>query len=258
MKKALKMVGISFVLLFAFCLMQKPLVAEAATTFTAFYDGGWHFMDNTNPYFTDGTDYIPSRFKAGDVLIIDGKGVSTGKLELEFNVRIGELAVVGGATASIKAPGADKAYAVRDGSILIFNGDVKTLVANYGGTEQVNGNVDEVVAVYSNSEPIKIGITGTVGKANARIYPNLWDDVTVYNVAAGKFAIDTNNSFSTNPSYYSLTPTSKSNGGRQLDSVPKTGGPADHISMAPVYFAIALILASAAVVFMRKKKEENA
>lgn len=258
MKKALKMVGISFVLLFAFCLMQKPLKAEAATTYTAFFEGGkWCFKDDKSDFYTNGGDFIPARIQAGDVLVIDGKGIATEMLKLEFNVRVGEIAVIGGATASIKAPGVDKAYAVRDGSTLIFTGDVKTLVANYGGTEQVVGNVDEVVLNYSDSQEIKIGITGTVGKANVRLYPNNWSDVTVYNVAAGKFEVGSDNYFKTANSYYS-TVASKSNGGRQLDSVPKTGGPADHISMAPVYFAIALILASAAVVFMRKNKEENA
>jgi hypothetical protein len=255
MKKIAKVLGITFCLALAFLFLQKPLKAEAATTFKATWSTSmakWGYSSDGG-YWTEGKDYVENGMKDGDVLVIDGVSASTEMLTLNINARVGELAVCGKATASVTAKGVDTAYAVNDGSTLIVTSNVKKLIANYGATAQVIGNVDEVLGVYKEGNKIGLGITGTVGKANVYFAPDSWTQKTVYNVAAGKFDINDKNFFVTDAKYYSLTPTAGSNGKKELDKVPKTGG---RFEDSVLFFLIAAGLVVAGI-SLNKKRNVN-
>ena len=254
MKKLSKMLGIAFCMALAFVIIQKPLKAEAATTFKATWAStAWFYSNDGGATWTFGKDLVENGMKDGDVLVIDGVNSSTEKIELNIKARIGELAVCGKATASVTSNGADKIYSVNDGSTLIYTGNVKKVVANYGGTTQVIGNVEEIEMVYKDGVQIGIGVTGTVGKANVH-YPDKYTNKTIYNVAAGKFTINDENVLTTAAQYYSLTPTAGNSGNKQLDKVPKTG---NRFEMSALFFLIAAGLAVAGISVKKRKTGMN-
>ena len=235
-------------------LIVLPIHASAATKYKVTWDTGtsdWYTSDDDGKtWYTK--DYIEAKFAAGDVIVIDGVGASVGILQLKLPNKIGELAVIGNATANVTAPSADLAYAV-NGSTLIINCDVGKLIANYGATDQVNGSVGEIYAEYKDGSPIKIGVTGTVGKANVKLPSDKYKQVDVYNVAAGKFSFNSDDTLATAAEFYSLTPTSSPKSpaaGNQLDSVPKTG-------MLPyplILVAISGVSAVLGTAFYKKRK----
>ena len=251
------LVALSGVALALMVSLMLPIHAKAATTYNVNWDRGsskWYVSDDgcKNWY---SLDYFGNHFQAGDVIVIDAKNENANMCTLDLPARVGEVAACGGSVANINAPGVDKAYAVI-GSTIIVNSDVSVLIANAGAVTQVNGNVTQCQCSYDLTNPIRIGITGTVGSANARFLDNIYQDVMVYNVAAGKFAIGNDHVFNTAKEFYSLTPTGNTAGnataanGNQLDSVPKTGD----MRYSVIFFGLAAIAMFAGVAVLSKKK----
>ncbi len=257
MKKLMSyLVALSGIALALMVSLMLPIHAKAATKYTVKWNGtDWSAADE-QLYWTS-KDFAETHFTAGDVLIVDGAGSSSGILTLNIPVHISEIAVIGNAVCNITAPSADKVYAVT-GSTLIFNGDVNTLVGNYGATDQINGNVGTFEGVYSFGKPINVGITGTVGSANVKLPSDPYTGVMIYNVAAGKFKLNDNdtNTLATASTDYSLTPTGNTTGnttaanGNQLDSVPKTGD----MRYAVIFFSLAAIATFAGLAVLGKKR----
>lgn len=247
--------GVALALLISLML---PIRAKAATTYNVNWDNGqnnWFVSDDGGKNWYS-LDFIGTHFQAGDVIVADAKGANAKMCILYLPARAGEIAACGGSVLNINAPGVDKAYAVI-GSTIILNCDVSTLVANAGAVTQVNGNVSNCQCSYDLTNPIKIGITGTVGSANARFMDNIYQDVMVYNVAAGKFSIGDNHAFTTGKEFYSLTPTGNTTtgnttaaNGNQLDSVPKTGD----MRYAIIFFSLAAIATFAGFAVLGKKR----
>ena len=267
MKRVLKYVGMTFVLLLCFCMMQRPVKAQAQTKFLVTWDkttkAWYHSMDNGKSW----SALDLNAFSDGDVLVINGDDCSEGMLRIEVNARISELAVIGKATASVKSRGVGLGYAVTGGSTLIIDSDADEVNANYGSTIQVLGDVGRVNMVYgSNNEKIGVGVSGKVKQTNVHI-GNVWNNTTIYDVAAGKLELNEDNILTTSSQYYSLTPapvvtpapettpaaeTPSQAPARELDKVPKTG----ESPMIPVsLFALSAIFAIAGVgVSIRKEK----
>ncbi|MCR4618034.1 MAG: hypothetical protein K5669_07605 [Lachnospiraceae bacterium] len=229
MRKLMSIIGAVFGAALVIGLLQIPIDANAATNFKLTWDTGtndWYASSDGGATWYS-KDYLTNNFKDGDVLIIDGQSASSGIVEVTLNGKIGELAVIGGAFANVTAPGATLAYASTGGNVLVLNSDLDTLNANYGATNQVNGNVKNVNCTYKEGSPIVVGITGTVGSANVLIAPDKWTQVMAFNFAAGKFAINEDNTLATDAQYYSLsagTPAASGSGSTPaLDDVPKTG-----------------------------------
>lgn len=250
------LVAFSGVALALMISLMLPIHAKAATKYTVRWNGSdWSAADDEVHWTSK--DFAETHFTAGDVLVVDGAGSSSGILELNIPAQISEVAVMGNAKVNITAPGADKAYATT-GSTLIFNGSVNTLVGNYGATDQINGNVGNFQGVYSFGKPVVVGVTGTVGSANVMLPSDPYKQVTIYNVAAGKFKLNDNdtNTLATASTDYSLTPTGTTAGnttaanGNQLDSVPKTGD----MRYAVIFFSLAAIATFAGLAVLGKKR----
>lgn len=253
------LVAFSGVALALMISLMLPIRAKAATTYNVNWDNGqnnWFVSDDGGLHWTS-LDYIGSHFQEGDVIVADAKGANAKMCVLYLPARAGEIAACGGSVLNINAPGVDKAYAVT-GSTIILNCDVSTLVANAGAVTQVNGNVSNLQCTYDSSNPIKINVTGTVGSANARFLDNMYQDVMVYNIAAGKLSIGTDNVFNTGKEFYSFTPTGNTTtgntttttNGNQLDSVPKTGD----MRYAVIFFSLAAIATFAGLAVLGKKR----
>ncbi len=209
MKRVLKTI-IAFSLVFCMVLLYRPVTASAAATTwkvtwdkssKAWYssaDGGksWSVLDSKLPLMQDGA-----------VLIIDGDNSSKGMLRLELTAKVGELCVMGGATASVKSTkGFSLAYAITGNNTLIVDGNADEINVNYNSVIQVLGNVGKVNFVYDNANTaLKFGIDGTVGEATVHV-GNRWNNTTIYDVAAGKLELTEENVLKTPAQYYSLNP----------------------------------------------------
>ncbi len=213
MKRVLK-TGIALCLMLCVIFMHRPLQADAAVTTwkitwdknsQAWYsstDGGksWYGLNPALPGMQDGS-----------ILVIDGDNCSKGTLRLELSAKIGELCVMGGATASVKTTkGAGLAYAIEGGNTLILEGDADAINVNHDSVIQVLGNVGKVKFVYDNANSkLRFGVTGTVNEANVHI-GNVWNNTNIYSVAAGKLSLTDQNILNTASQYYSLVPTAQS------------------------------------------------
>ncbi len=212
MKRALK-TGIAFCLMFCLLLIYKPLKADAATTWKITWDKNtqaWYSSTDGGKTWISLNPQLPS-MTDGSILVINGDNCSKGTLRLELTAKIGELCVMGGATASVKTTkGAGLAYAIEGGNTLILEGDADTINVNHDSVVQVLGNVGKVNFVYdSNNSKLRFGVTGTVNEATVHIN-NIWNNTTIYNVAAGKLELTDQNLLKTSSQYYSLTPTAQS------------------------------------------------
>ncbi len=260
MKKIVSIVGMMLGALLVVGVLQKPIHSNAATTYKLTYNAGeWYSSgDNGVTWYSGGASFITEHFQDGDVIIVDGQSSSTEMITFSVPGKIGEIAVIGGAQVNVTAKGATLAYAVTGGNVLIINCDVDTLNANHGAVNQVNGNVGRINATYKDGDPIKVGVTGTVGSANVLFSTDKWTQKTVYNVAAGKFELDNDGYFVTKADYYSLDPSSapasnssaSSNQGGQLDKVPKTG----RGSFAVILIAVAGLFIEGGLILYRKTR----
>ncbi len=212
MKRVLKTI-IAFSLVFCMVLLYRPATASAAASnwkvtwdknSQAWYsssDGGknWSKLDPKLPSMQDGA-----------VLIVNGDNCSKGMLRLELSAKVAELCVMGGATASVmSSKGFGTAYANAGGNTLIVDGDAEQIIVNYNSAIQVLGNADKVKFVYDNANTaLKFGVEGTVGEATVHI-GNRWNETTIYDVAAGKLELSSDNVLKTSTQYYSLNPSAK-------------------------------------------------
>ena len=149
MKRVLKIMGIAFSLVLCTFILQRSIKANAATTYKVTWDknsSNWYrSIDNGKSW----TMLDLSGMQDGDVLVINGDNCSVGTLRVEVNAKIGELCVMGGATASIKAnKGAALAYAIEGGNTLILEGNADVINVNHDSVVQVLGNVGKVNFVF--------------------------------------------------------------------------------------------------------------
>lgn len=213
MKRALK-TGIAFCLVICMVLLYRPLTASAAvTTWNVTWDKNtqaWYSSTDGGKTWISLNPQLPS-MQDGSILVINGDNCSKGTLRLELTAKIGELCVMGGATASVKTTkGAGLAYAIEGNNTLILEGDADAINVNHNSVIQILGNVGKVTFVYdSNNTKLRFGITGTVNEATVHM-GNIWNNTTIYNVAAGKLELNDQNILATATQYYDVTPSAQS------------------------------------------------
>lgn len=250
---------------FAACLMI-PQTAKAAgeKTYTVHWDGSkWFYQTSLDSNWV-GIETLAGSFNAGDSIVVDGQGKDNLKTcEITLTKAAGDICSAGGATTIVKISGGtvNNAYAINNGT-LVINGDVNLASPSGLGVLQVNGNVTTLEANYDSGNA-KYAVSGTVGKAFAKINSETPD--TFYSIKAGKMNPDANGVVWLNDGEYSKTPGNNpaptpdnnkkpaNNNPNDLDKVPKTGSFALESSI--ILLVLAAIMGTAAVLILRKKKE---
>ncbi len=228
-----------FVSLLTACAMVAAIVivpkveAKAAgpvTWYISYGDDQYYASSSDRNYWTS-LDTVESNMKDGDNILINGDGRATDLVTLELTKKIGELAVTGGASASVKAPYVERAYVAGEGTLIAIVPTVNVAEAYPGQTIQIIGNVNTFTAKYNGLEdpsPL-FGVSGTVGTAYVD-YTGDRNSATspIYNIVAGSFTSNENGVvvFTKDNQYSKVKPTAtpSKQPDRKLDNVPKTGG----------------------------------
>ena len=272
MKTLKKLTTVLLGVAFLCALVLTPAMvsrADGPVTWYLTYNGGeWFASSNQMNYWT-GKDYVALNIKDGDNLVINGDNQSTGLFSYKVDKKINELAVTGGASASIEAPYVERAYDAGKGNTLIVTAPTVNIVEIYPAqTIQVIGNVVTFIAhyEYNTGEYPVFGVTGTVTAANVA-YNGVIENShqTIYGIGSGLFNSSNTGMLTLAEGQYSKTPVAAPQTGtdnkaadsskKQLDKVPQTGL---EVSQETVIFAVlALIFASAAVMvgFASKNKD---
>ena len=243
--------------------------ADDTTTFYLTYNSGAWYASNSKIDYWTSPDHVASNFKDGDHLVINANGGTTELFKYKVDKKIGQLAVTGGASASVEAASVDRAYIAGKGSSLIVTASNVNFVEVYPGqTIQVVGNVTDFVAhyEYASSEHPIFGVTGTVTAANVAYGGNIENAKTrIYGIGAGLLKSNADGFVTLSADQFSTTLTAPPASGttdnatdsskKQLDKVPQTG---IEVSQEALIFGIlALVFASAAIMVGAASKKND-
>ncbi|MBO4678428.1 MAG: hypothetical protein J5626_02020 [Lachnospiraceae bacterium] len=252
------LLGVAFLCTLVLTPAMKSRADGVVTWYLTYSDGQWFASSNQINYWT-GADFVASNIKDGDNLVINGSSAATELFSYKVDKKINELAVTGGASASVTAPYVERAYVAGKGSTLIVTADTVHFVEVYPAqTIQVIGNVIDLQAhyEYASSEHPVFAVTGTVTAANVAFGGNIANaDTRIYGIGAGLIKSDSNGYVTLTEDQYSKTLTEPPKAGtkdttadsskKQLDKVPQTG--LEVSQEVAIFGVLALIFASAAV-----------
>ena len=260
--KKFKFLAAVFTLL-AMILTTAPAVktyAATPDTWTICFDtnrGEWTYKLNGESTGHWELYYFYNDFKDGDKLVIDGANATKG-VTVDLNKKVSELAFATAQTGIVNATSVDWAYSL-SGAVGVVNGNVTKASVDDNATLQINGNAKEAYAKKADGSGVhaNFNVSGTVDYAEVAQAATGLAAMPAYNFAAGSFSL-TNDSIylKTSTDKYSTTGTAPSSSqaaanqdsGKELDSVPKTGG----FDFTVVFFAIGFAFMVGAIVCSKK------